>query len=204
MNEAAAQSDEARRRGGRDDLPASAIFGELWRSKLVKLALTLVLVGGGLWIYGAMTRAPRPAPAVATGTDSYLVTGLQGQAAAPGGAVTSQGAEANGLAETMGPKMAGGGASFVGAYGLGWLFRRFLKLAAILTGLGIAGVTGLAGLGVIGEDDTAKVRDKLSEGGDWVYENLGAFKDRAMEVLPGGVTGSAAGLGGLFFGFRKK
>ena len=64
----------------------------------------------------------------------------------------------------------------------------------------MAGVAGLSSLGVLSEDDVDKVRGGLDRGGAWVQENAGAFKERAMAVLPS----SAAALGGLFVGFRRK
>ena len=197
MNDKATENEAGRRQ--RDERPG-AVFGVLWRSPLVKLALVVALAGAGLWVYGAATRAERPAVVTAGGGGgSGLAVGLQGVAA---GGVTGGGAAAAGprLAESAGPKLAGGGVSFVGGYGLGWLFRRFLKLAAILTGLGVAGVAGLSMTGVLSDDDTAKVRAQLARGGGWVREHGGELRERATAVLPS----SAAALGGLAFGFRRR
>lgn len=199
MSDDTPDRDGQRQNEARRDLPASAVFREVLRSPLVRVALLVAVLGGGLWAYGAATRAAPPAARASAGGDAAgLVNGLQ--ASSPAEVREARAAETDGLAESLGPKLAGGGVSFVGAYGLGWLFRRFLKLAAILTGLGVAGVAGLSSLGVLSEDDTAKVRERLASGGAWVQDNAGAFKDRALAVLPS----SAAGLGGLFLGFRRK
>jgi len=206
MSDDTPDRDGQRQRAAHRDLPASAVFREALRSRLVRLALLVAVLGGGLWAYGAATRTPSaPArastPASNGGDPAGPVNGLQASSPhAVQEARAARDSEAGGLAESLGPRLAGGGVSFVGAYGLGWLFRRFLKLAAILTGLGVAGVAGLSGLGLLSEDDTAKVRDKLSDGGAWVHDHAGAFKDRTLAVLPS----SAAALGGLFVGFRRK
>jgi len=198
MSDDKPKREKQREQAARQDLPARAVFREVLRSRLVKVALLIALVGGGLWVYGAATRETRPAPSAAQSQSGVagLVQGLQANSPEPVQEVLVD----DGLAESLGPKLAGGGVSFVGAYGLGWLFRRFLKLAAILTGLGVAGVAGLSSLGVLSEDDVDKVRGGLDRGGAWVQENAGAFKERAMAVLPS----SAAALGGLFVGFRRK
>lgn len=210
MSDDTPDRDGQRQQAAHRDLPASAVFREVLRSRLVRFALLVAVLGGGLWVYGAATRSPaapastRAATPEPDGGAAGLVNGLQStsplSSSVPASVSEAPDAEANGLAESLGPKLAGGGVSFVGAYGLGWLFRRFLKLAAILTGLGIAGVAGLSGLGVLSDDDLAKVRGGLDRGGTWVQDNAGAFKDRALAVLPS----SAAALGGLFVGFRRK
>ncbi len=202
MSSEKTKRDEQRDREAHRDLPARAVFGELWRSKMVKLALLVVLVGGGLWVYSAMNGPSVSVSTSDSGGSASGGVGLPGvgwhAGAADAGPAVGAG-RSGGWAGALGPKMAGGGVSFIGAYGLGWLFRRFLKIAAIIVGLGVAGVAGLSGMGVLSDDDTAKVRDKLKDGGAWVQDNAGAFKDRAMAILPS----SAAALGGLFVGFRK-
>lgn len=198
MSQDTPDRDEQRQAQSRRDLPARAVFREVLRSRMVWVALVVAVLGGGLWAYGAATRETRPAASAGQSQNGVagLVQGLQ--ASSP--AQLQEALVDDGLAETVGPKLAGGGVSFVGAYGLGWLFRRFLKLAAIVTGLGVAGVAGLSSMGVLSDDDTAKVRERLAQGGDWVQDNAGAFKDRALAVLPS----SAAGMGGLFLGFRRR
>ncbi|MEE9404975.1 MAG: hypothetical protein V3V20_08775, partial [Algisphaera sp.] len=87
MSSEKTKRDEQRDREAHRDLPARAVFGELWRSKMVKLALLVVLVGGGLWVYSAMNG---PSVSVSTSDSGGLglpVVGLQAGEADAGPAV---------------------------------------------------------------------------------------------------------------------
>lgn len=91
------------------------------------------------------------------------------------------------------------GGSYLGGFFLGWLFRRFVKTAAMVTGgfillLGILKSTGWITLDWAGIETA-------------VNQSLASFQAGAegiKQVLTGYLPSAGSGTAGIFFGFRKK
>ena len=91
------------------------------------------------------------------------------------------------------------GVSYIGGFLLGWVFRRFVKTAVMISGgfillLGILKSTGWITLDWAGIEAA-------------VTQSLASFQEGAeglKEILTGYLPSAGSGSAGLFFGFRKK
>jgi uncharacterized membrane protein (Fun14 family) len=114
-------------------------------------------------------------------------------------AVTTIGGLAGWLSNNMSPAVARLGASYLGGFFIGWLFRRFVKIAVLLAGVVIALVAGLKSTGWITLDWVGLEAQ--------VHESVRALQRGAeglKQVLSGYLPSAGAGTAGIFFGFRKK
>lgn len=167
--------------------------------------LGATVVGAGMWGYAAATRPPETAStAAATGAQvsggitPRSLTGTStpaGENALPD--VQEVADRAKRLIDESSPAMFRFGLSFVAAFFLGWLLRRFITLTLLVTGAVAAGVIALQRTGVIGiEGDDIRREAERSVG--WLQGQAGAIRDVVTGYLP---TGFAAILGG-YKGFR--
>ena len=113
--------------------------------------------------------------------------------------VTTVGGLASWVADLSSPAVAGIGGSYLGGFFMGWAFRRFLKMAALIAGGLLAGIAVLENTGWIDLDWTA-VETQISHGIAAVHRGADGLKQALSGYLPS--TGAAAV--GMFFGFRRK
>ena len=91
------------------------------------------------------------------------------------------------------------GASYIGGFLLGWLFRRFIKTAVMITGVIILLIGGLKSTGWI-DLDWAAIESSITQSLASLKEGAEGLKDILTGYLPSAGSSGA----GLFFGFRKK
>lgn len=114
------------------------------------------------------------------------------------GAATAGGV-ASWLGDMTSPAVARMGASYLGGFLIGWLFHRFLKIAAIAAGIALACIGALKGTGWI-DLDWAAVEQQINDGMASLHHGAEGLKELLSGYLP---SAGAAGAGS-FFGFRKK
>ena len=114
-------------------------------------------------------------------------------------AVATVGGLASWVADLSSPAVAGIGGSYLGGFFIGWAFRRFLKMAALIAGGLLAGIAVLENTGWIDLDWTV-LETQISHGIAAVHRGAEGLK----HILSGYLPSTGAGAAGVFFGFRKK
>ena len=114
-------------------------------------------------------------------------------------AVATAGGLASWVADFSSPDVARLGGSYLGGFFIGWAFRRFLRMAALIAGGLLAGIAVLENTGWIDLDWSA-AEAQISHGIAAVHRGAEGLKHILSGYLPS--TGAAAA--GVFFGFRKK
>jgi uncharacterized membrane protein (Fun14 family) len=108
-----------------------------------------------------------------------------------------------GLASWIGnytsPAVAQVGGSYLGGFLLGWAFRRFLRMAAMLLAAAVACVAVMKATGWIDVDWSA-LEGQISRTAQWLHGEAEGLRNALSGFLP---SAGAAGAGS-FFGFRKK
>jgi len=97
------------------------------------------------------------------------------------------------------PAVAGIGGSYLAGFFMGWVFRRFLKMAALIIGVLLTCIAVLEDTGWIDLDWTA-VERQISHAIAATHQGAEGLKHILSGYLPS--TGAAAV--GMFFGFRKR
>jgi uncharacterized membrane protein (Fun14 family) len=112
-------------------------------------------------------------------------------------------ATVGGLASWIGnmtsPAMAELGGSYLGGFLVGWAFRRFLKMAAMMVAVVLACLGAMKATGWIDVDWNA-LEAQVSRTVQWLHGEAEGLKSIVTGFLP---SAGAAGAGS-FFGFRKK
>lgn len=91
------------------------------------------------------------------------------------------------------------GGSYLGGFAIGWIFRRFVKMAILAAGSALLVIGVLKGTGWITLDWVALEA--------WVHQTLASLQAGAeglKQVLMGYLPSAGSAGTGLFFGFRKK
>ena len=114
-------------------------------------------------------------------------------------AVATIGALASWIGNFTSPAIAQLGGSYLGGFLIGWAFRRFLRMAAMLVAIGLAGIALMKGTGWIDVDWSA-VEAQVGQAVRWLHGEAEGLKNLVTGFLP---SAGAAGAGS-FFGFRKK
>jgi uncharacterized membrane protein (Fun14 family) len=109
------------------------------------------------------------------------------------------GSLASWVADFSSPALAGIAGSYLAGFFLGWASRRFLKMAALITGGLLAGIAVLEETGWIDLDWTT-VETQISHAIAAAQQGAQGLK----HVLSGYLPSTGAGAVGMFFGFRKK
>lgn len=167
--------------------PPSTV-ASLFRSKALWVGIAVTVLSAAWWIYGAVqarSAAPAPSPSGLTGN---LVAG---QGAAGAGQPTGEAIPDAPLSLAL-------GASFVGGFALAWLFRRFVRVALIVSGTLVLAIAALKASGLI-ELDWATVESQVDAGLEAAQSHASAARDWLWTALPSGFTA----LLGAFFGFRR-
>ena len=112
-------------------------------------------------------------------------------------------ATVGGLASWIGnytsPAVAQLGGSYLGGFLIGWAFRRFLRIAAMLAAVGLACIGAMKATGWIDVDWSA-VEAQVGQTVRWLQGEAEGLKNLLTGFLP---SAGAAGAG-TFIGFRKK
>jgi uncharacterized membrane protein (Fun14 family) len=103
------------------------------------------------------------------------------------------------VADLTSPAMVGIGGSYLAGFFFGWASRRFLRMAALITGGLLAGIAVLDETGWI-DLDWKSVETQISHAIAATHQGAQGLKHLLSGYLPS--TGAAAV--GMFFGFRKK
>lgn len=178
----------------------------LHKSKLVRLAAVVTLLGAGLWGYAAATRTePAPAPptaerskfpghAVSTLGETYVPPTPEERAARK---AAEQAARPR-LIDDSAPATFRLGASFLAGIFLGWAFRKFIKLTVLVAGALALGIFFLKKTGVI-DIDWAGIEKQVEDGVEYAQAEAGRVRQFLTGYFPSGMAAAA----GLFFGVRK-
>jgi uncharacterized membrane protein (Fun14 family) len=114
------------------------------------------------------------------------------------GLVTA-GSLASWVADYSSPAVAGIAGSYLAGFFLGWASRRFLRVAALITGGLLAGIAVLEETGWI-DLDWASVETQISHAIAAAQQGAQGLK----HIFAGYLPSTGAGAVGMFFGFRKK
>lgn len=162
----------------------------LWKSKLVLAAGVLTITGLAMWVYALATAPPAPAPG---GVDSSLVSGF-----AEGAGTSRAASTSDRLIDSASPAVLRFGGSFLGGCVLAYVFKKFIKVSLIITGLVAAAVYGLHRTGVVDFDADA-VKGAVDRSFAWAKGEAAGFKDFIVGYLPSSVSACA----GLVYGAWK-
>jgi len=113
--------------------------------------------------------------------------------------VATIGSLASWVADFSSPALAGIAGSYLAGFFIGWASRRFLRMAALITGGLLAGIAVLEETGWIDLDWTS-VDTQISHVIAAAQQGAQGLK----HVLSGYLPSTGAGAVGMFFGFRKK
>lgn len=150
-----------------------------WRAKTVWVAVLITVVGFGLWVRDAAKGGSEVPAANEISTSS---------------AGTAESTRWNFSDPLPGYVQVSG--SCIGGFILGWLFRRFIRLALALAAL----LALLVGVGKYAGWDSSKAADKIKSGTAWVGREAAEARNYLSGMLP---SASAAGIGG-FLGLRRR
>lgn len=114
-------------------------------------------------------------------------------------AVATIGGLASWIGNFTSPAAAQIGASYLGGFLIGWAFRRFLRIAAMLVAVVLACMAAMKATGWIDVDWNA-LEAQITGTIQWLHGEAQGFKNVVTGFLP---SAGAAGAGS-FFGFRKK
>ena len=114
-------------------------------------------------------------------------------------AVATVGGLASWVADLSSPAVAGIGGSYLGGFFFGWVFRRFLTMAALIAGWSLACIAVLENTGWIDLDWTA-VETQINHAITAVHRGTEGLR----HILSGYLPSTGAGAVGMFFGFRKR
>lgn len=97
------------------------------------------------------------------------------------------------------PDAARFGGSYLGGYFIGWAFRRFVRIAALIAGGILASITLLKNSGWI-DLDWGSVEIQVGQAAASIHQGAQGLR----QTLSGYLPSAGAGAVGAFFGFRKK
>jgi uncharacterized membrane protein (Fun14 family) len=113
--------------------------------------------------------------------------------------IATVGGLASWVADLSSPAMIGIGGSYLGGFFFGWVFRRFLRMAALITGGLLTCIAVLEDTGWI-DLDWAAVQTQISHAIAAGHQGAEGLK----HILSGYLPSTGAGAVGMFFGFRKR
>jgi uncharacterized membrane protein (Fun14 family) len=114
-------------------------------------------------------------------------------------AVATIGGLASWITDHSSPALAAIGGSYLAGFFIGWAFRRFLRMAALITAGLLTCIAVLEDTGWIDLDWTA-VETQISHAIAAVHRGTEGLR----HILSGYLPSTGAGAVGMFFGFRKR
>jgi uncharacterized membrane protein (Fun14 family) len=149
-----------------------------WRAKTVLLACFVVVVGFGFWMRDVAKGPPPPAPAHVVAPSNQSASGGGWDFARPF------------------PGYVRVCVSYIGGFFIGWVFRRFIRLALALAALAVL----VVGLGKYAGWNLAPVETEVKKKATWVQHEAATASDYLKHLLPS----ASAGAVGAFLGFRRR
>lgn len=113
--------------------------------------------------------------------------------------IATVGGLASWIADLSSPAVAGIGGSYLAGFFIGWAFRRFLRMAALISAGLLACIAVLENTGWI-DLDWASVETQISHAITAVHRESEGLR----HLLSGYLPSTGAGAVGMFFGFRKR
>lgn len=144
-------------------------------------------------------QACSPSPAASSGWDAILADPPWTAKSFLAAGATMVGGLASWIGNFTSPAVAQMAGSYLGGFLIGWAFRRFLRMAAMLAAIVLAGVAVLKTTGWLNLD-WASIEAQLSQSLRWLQGEADGLRNLLAGFLP---SAGAAGAG-TFFGFRKK
>ena len=173
-------------------LPPSAL-------KLLSGAMGLALVGMAVYVFAAMnhptTVGKKSAGSVAPSSGFVADGSTVGRAAPPDDAQTPSDTW-TGWTGAKGMKL---GFGFAGRFVIGFIFRAFLKLAALATVIIGGGLAALSYFHFLNIDFT-RVHQAYADNSAWIHDQAWRLKEVLLAHLPSSTTGAA----GAWFGTRRR
>jgi uncharacterized membrane protein (Fun14 family) len=114
-------------------------------------------------------------------------------------AIATVGGLASWVTDYSSPALAGIGGSYLAGFFIGWAFRRFLRMAALIAAGLLACIAVLENTGWI-DLDWAAVETQISHAVAAAHQGAQGLK----HILSGYLPSTGAGAVGMFFGFRKR
>jgi uncharacterized membrane protein (Fun14 family) len=167
-----------------------------FHKSLLALAMLLLGTGGAGQLANFFSKQPPPAAT----SNAMVAASNDSTAVAPPVSTTDQPPEQpKPLFTRVSPLMTRVGFTFIAGFIIGWAFRAFLKITAMLTSLGMAILVGLSYFHVLNIDFTS-VEKKYQTDMAWVSDQA----DRAGKALLAHIPGSSSSFVGMFIGFKRK
>lgn len=166
--------------------------GNPMKSRLVLIALAVMMLGAVAWGYAALTR-----PGTKAAQTTHSVLGATGLTDGQPPANTAPGEER--VVDQAAPATFRLGLSFAAGYFVAWGVKAFLKVTLLTFGAIAVGVALMAHYHVLGLD-WATLQGKLEGGLAFLQGEAEQFKNFIMGYLPS--AGSA--VAGTVFGFRSR
>ncbi|HKO31217.1 MAG TPA: FUN14 domain-containing protein [Nitrospiraceae bacterium] len=113
--------------------------------------------------------------------------------------VTTVGGLTSWITDLSSPAIAGIGGSYLAGFFIGWGFRRFLRMAALIAAGLLTCIAVLENTGWI-DLDWASVETQISHAVTAVHRGAEGLR----HILSGYLPSTGAGAVGMFFGFRKR
>lgn len=183
-------------------IPAKGLTRSPLKSTTFRIMLTATLLGAVMWIYAAFTGAGSERSGAPSAELQTLKVVPQGLAPMSPGAESvpdeSTEARARRLIDDSAPALFRFGLSFVAAFFLAWMLKKFIKLTMLVAGALAVGVIALQRAGVIGIEGD-QIREEAERSFAWMRGQAGAVRDFVTGYLP---TGFAAAFG-AYKGFRS-
>jgi uncharacterized membrane protein (Fun14 family) len=188
---------------GKKDVVSSIVglFGELagWKKLLLSVAAMLTALGGAGTIVGKVQHRPDDYKDAARIVESLSAKSslTDDEKIELRNAEKVQSQHTGFLYDTLSPHTAKAAASFIGAFAVGYAFRKFVKTMAILTGVVLAGVAALTYFDIV---DLSSVKLGVERSAGWATKVATHAKDYVMTWFPSTVTSFV----GFAAGFMKR
>lgn len=140
-----------------------------------------------------------PAPPSSSAWDAVLADPPWAAKSFLAAAAATVGGLASWIGNVSSPALAELGGSYLGGFLLGWAFRRFLRMAAMIVAASLAFIGTLKAIGWLNLD-WVSVEAQITQAIHWLHGEAEGLKNLVTGFLP---SAGAAGAGS-FFGFRKK
>jgi uncharacterized membrane protein (Fun14 family) len=170
-----------------------------WQLQSVRIAIAITLLGAGMWVYALATQPA--APSSSNGGTRDISSGITSGFAAGGDRNTLDAATGQApkrAVDSAAPATLRIGASFLAAFALGMIMRKFVRWSLLIVGIAVIAIFFLRKSGMI-DMPWDRIEDEVHHGATWLQAQAGSIKDFLTGYLPSG----AAALVGGFIGFRR-